>query len=184
MMSIQSQAWLRPVIAHLSRTLLAGAAIAFTVSAAMSPAQGAENKLIGGDYKLGPFLSMNTVTPVDKSDHVLVQFVRSDRMTSGNPDFNFDCTLSEQDDQTAAGGKHHGISNCLHKSGDRVYYSFEGTHKVATEQGGSWKANFEGTMRWLGGTGKFQKLTGTGSYKGSITPEEGGSATWQGEVAY
>ena len=84
MIGMPNEAWLRGAIAPASKTLLVGMAIALGMVAAMSPALGVDTKRIEGEYKLGPFLSMNTVTPVDKTDHVLVQFVRSDRMTSGS----------------------------------------------------------------------------------------------------
>lgn len=140
---------------------------------------------ISGTYAQGATLSTSMLTPGDRSGHQMVQFVRLDTMSSANPDFNFQCTLFEQDDHVALTGTHHGSTDCVHKNGDRAFFSFEGKHKAITKPDGTWLEEvFDGTLRWTGGTGRFQNIKGQGTYKGGIKPDTGGSSTWQADVSY
>jgi hypothetical protein len=58
------------------------------------------------------------------------------------------------------------------EDGEQVYGTFEGAVKTVAGQDGSWKSTWEGTYRYVGGTGKYKNIKGTGKYKGSIGSKE------------
>jgi hypothetical protein len=72
-------------------------------------------------------------------------------------------------------------------SGDRTFTSYEGLTTRRTNADGSWEAKFEGKLRFTGGTGTFQGITGTGSYIGKASAPGGSTptaATFEWQVEY
>ena len=76
-----------------------------------------------------------------------------------------------QDDQIDGSGKHAGVAVDIMKNGDTVFQVYQGTHKTTMKEGGAWEVNYQGTMQFRGGTGKYKNATGKGAYKGKITPD-------------
>jgi hypothetical protein len=62
-----------------------------------------------------------------------------------------------------------------HTDGNRDFGTFEG--KVVTANG---QTSIEGTWKYRGGTGKFNNLTGGGTYKGRLTSPVDVENTWEG----
>jgi hypothetical protein len=105
-------------------------------------------------------------------------------MDSANPDFNgVLCTLYNQEDAVKGTGSHRGHVNCVHKGGDRNFFSYDGTHRTLTKDDKSWEVPFEGKVQWTGGTGRFKELKGFATYRGLVTPA-GGASNWEGVVEY
>jgi hypothetical protein len=46
------------------------------------------------------------------------------------------------------------------ENGDKIYYEFTGTLQTVVAADGSKKSSFEGSVRWTGGTGKYQGVRG------------------------
>ena len=55
---------------------------------------------------------------------------------------------------------------------DLSYFGWEGTTKVVPKDGGAFDLTGSGTFTWLGGTGKYQKLSGSGTYAGNVAPSD------------
>ena len=76
-----------------------------------------------------------------------------------------------QDDQVGGSGKHAGICADIMKNGDTVFQVYKGTHKTTVKEGGAWEVNYQGTMEFKGGTGRYKDAKGKGSYKGKVTAD-------------
>ncbi len=73
-------------------------------------------------------------------------------------------------DETDGTGTHRGHFLQIHEGGDRSYGTFEGTHVTTNRPDGSWSVKWEGTYRYLGGSGRYLGIRGEGSYTGRSTP--------------
>jgi hypothetical protein len=78
-------------------------------------------------------------------------------------------------DLIAGNGPQHGYFVNEHADGDRDFGTFEG--KIVTTGG---EVAIEGNWKYTGGTGKFQGLTGGGTYKGRMTSATEVENTWEG----
>jgi uncharacterized protein (DUF2147 family) len=76
-----------------------------------------------------------------------------------------------QDDQIEGSGKHKGVAVNIMKNGDTVFQVYAGTHKTTVKEGGAWELNYQGTMEFKGGTGKYKDAKGKGTYKGKVTAD-------------
>jgi hypothetical protein len=112
----------------------------------------AEKKKITYSKKSKQFVSQTTVYPGDVPNHELVQFVRVDTVTTiSDPDFEMVEQLAYgQLDQVAGTGSHRGYTTFIHKSGEKSYVSWEGTHKTAVKEGGAWETPYEGKFQFTG----------------------------------
>lgn len=81
-------------------------------------------------------------------------------------------------------GKHFGAAKCHNAKGDVAYYRFEGTHRSTSKTDGSMENDWEGRIHFVGGTGRFEKLSGEGSYRGHRTSANVGYSTWSADVTY
>src|SRR5215469_8502220 len=141
-------------------------------------------KKIMATNKPGPFISRTVVSPGDDPQHELVLMIRRNTTTSSDPDWNeTEQIVYEQDDEVAETGTHRGYYRRLHKNGETDYGPYEGTHKTAVKEDGSWETTWEGTYQMIGGTGKFKNIKGSGTYRGKATAQ-GALTEWEGEVEY
>ena len=69
-------------------------------------------------------------------------------------------------------GKQTGYYVDTHEDGTQTYGTFEGTIETIAKPDGSWKSHWEGTYKYVGGTGKFKNIKGNGEYKGQASSEE------------
>jgi hypothetical protein len=106
-------------------------------------------------------------------------------MSSSDPDFDGAvCVLFAQSENVPDGdGPDRGHSNCLHRNGDRSYFSYIGRYRVVAKDDKTWEVPFEGNFQFTGGTGKFKSLRGTGTHRGVVSPA-GGKSAWEARVDY
>jgi hypothetical protein len=72
-------------------------------------------------------------------------------------------------DEVDGSGVHKGHFIDTHTDGSQCYGDFEGHTKTVANADGSWKATWEGTYRYLGGSGICKGLRGGGKYTGSAS---------------
>jgi hypothetical protein len=72
-------------------------------------------------------------------------------------------------DEVDGSGPHKGFFIDTHADGSQCYGDFEGSTKTTANTDGSWSATWEGSYRYLGGSGICKGLRGSGKYKGSAS---------------
>jgi hypothetical protein len=108
----------------------------------------------------------------DAPNHEYVQGVYSFPIKSSNPEWDGINEIGYgQVDQIAGTGRHWGIGQFFLKSGDQVWYRYQGTHKTVTKDSGVWETTFEGSADFVGGTGKYKNVNGNVTYQGKDTAE-------------
>jgi hypothetical protein len=109
----------------------------------------------------------------DGSNHELKQQVDASEITFSDPRFG---TAQEivyiTADEIDGSGPHFGHFIDTHSGGWHCYGDFKGGTKVVVESDGSWVATWEGTYRYLGGSGICKGLRGSGKYKGRASSTE------------
>lgn len=109
----------------------------------------------------------------DVPNHEVVQEILLQNSKFSSPDFKpVEEWIHIQTDQTDGTGSHKGYYIMFHRGGDQTYGTFEGTHKTVAKDDGSWATTWEGTYRYVGGTGKYKNIKGAGTYKGRASPKE------------
>ena len=148
----------------------------------------AQDKKAAGTAKFGPTFSQTMLLPPDTPKHEVMLVNRIQTWTSTDPDWNnVESNQFVYSDYTAGSGSHRGYNVNLHPGGDRTFTSYEGLTTRRTNADGSWEAKFEGKLRFTGGTGTFQGITGTGSYIGKASASGGSTptaATFEWQVEY
>jgi len=161
--------------------------VSLLISLVLSEAALAEDKKVSGTGKFGPTLSQVILFPGDVPKHEVSLFNRLQFWNSADPDWNnVAVTQFVYSDYTAGNGYHRGHNANIHPNGDRTFISYEGQTTRTMSPDGSWEAKFEGKMRFTGGTGKFQGITGQGTYIGKASSAGGtapisGTFEWQAE---
>ena len=146
------------------------------------PPVNAAEKATGATKDYQVLSTVNSAIP-DKPGHAFRQITQTYKSTGSSDLANFSATSVIQQDVLGADirGKGYGINH--HADGDLSYVSVEGTTKITPKEGGAFELNGSGTFKWIGGTGKYQKLSGDGTYscKGNQTRTE---CNWEGEPQY
>ena len=133
----------------------------------------AEEVVLSG--KFGQVLSSTTASPEMPKSIKLEQKVRVDQLTSANPDWNgAELILYEHSVSFPAYGTYKIYGVLESKNGDKVFMQFAGKWDVVSKDGEFVEAPFEAKGDLLGGTGKFQGISGPVLHKGKVTPSEGG----------
>jgi hypothetical protein len=167
----------------LLRIVISSVAAAVLVASSIFSTQAVEKKKISGVNNFGPHVSQSISSPGDVPNHEIVQSIRLDTVTSSDPDFNGSRYINyEQVDQVAGTGSHRGYGKQITKNGDEIYWKWEGSHQTVAKDG-AWESTFQGTFQYVGGTGKFRNIKGSGTYKGTVSPK-GGAGNWEAEVEY
>jgi len=172
-------------LACRSRAVLIFAILVSLLSLALSEDASAEGKKISGTAKFGPTLSQTTLLPGDVPQHQVALVTRLQSWNSADPDWNnVEVTNFVFSDFTAGTGYHRGYNANVHPGGHRTFLGFEGRSNRTTNPDGSWESKFEGKLWFTGGTGKFQGVTGEGSYIGKSGAASGtapisGTYEWQ-----
>jgi hypothetical protein len=108
--------------------------------------------------------------------------------TSSDPAWNnLNVTQFVFSDYVAGTGYHRGHNGNVHPGGDRTFLTYEGRTTRTTNSDGSWESKFEGTMRFTGGTGKFEGIKGEGRYVGKASAPSASappSATFEWQAEY
>ncbi len=118
-------------------------------------------------------VSRSTFEVGDVPNHNIVQEVS--RHVSKFSDTRFNPTdewVQSLTDEVDGTGTHRGQFIQFHPGGDRTYGSFEGRHATTTKTDGSWAVKWEGTYKYLGGSGRYRGIRGEGTYTGHSTPAE------------
>jgi hypothetical protein len=126
--------------------------------------------------------TLNSAIP-DKAGHSVRQVVQTYKSTGSSDLANFSATNVAQQDVLGGDikGRAYGINQ--HANGDLSYVSAEGTTKITPKEGGAFELIGSGTFKWIGGTGKYQKLSGDGTYSCKGT-QAGTECQWEGEAQY
>ena len=75
-------------------------------------------------------------------------------------------------------GVHHGYVKFT-KNGDAIYAKWEGKVTTVQTTEGAPATSFEGILAYTKGTGKFENIKGSGTYKGEFISKTEYSAEWQ-----
>ena len=106
----------------------------------------------------------------DGSNHEVRQEVQLSEIAFSDPRFG---TAQEivyiTSDEVDGSGPHRGHFIDTHSDGAQCYGDFEGATKTVAKPDGSWVATWEGTYRYLGGSGICKGLRGSGKYKGGAS---------------
>ena len=144
--------------------------VAFTI-AVNSTTNAAEQ--IEQTYVKNNFITASKTTLPLGGGHEVTQELSIADIKYSKTDFN---TKSEwayiHTDTLDGSGKQTGYYIDTHEDGTQTYGTFEGTIETTAKPDGSWKSNWEGTYKYLGGTGKFKNIKGNGEYKGQASSEE------------
>jgi hypothetical protein len=142
----------------------------------------AADKVNGLNKDVQVLSEVNSVIP-DKPGHSFKQITETWKSTGSGDLANFLATAVEQQDVIGGDITVKGYATGHHASGDLSYAGWEGTSKVVPKQGGAFEFTGGGKFEWLGGTGKFQKISGQGTYtcKGN---QAGVECAWEGEPKY
>jgi hypothetical protein len=124
-----------------------------------------------GSGKVIALLAETRMQPGDKQGHELTMARRLDTITYSDPVLGTgQATVVALSDYVAGSGLHRGYFAIKHPNGDSTFTSYEGATKATPRAGGPPDVMFEGTWQYLGGTGKFDGISGGGTYKGGVTP--------------
>jgi hypothetical protein len=126
------------------------------------PANAAEK--VSGVNKDYQVLSTVSSAIPDKPGHTFRQIVQTWKATGSSDLANFLGTAVLQQEAIGGDTKTRGYGTGRTANGDLSYFSLEGTSKVTPKEGAAFEVNGSGTFKWLGGTGKYQKLSGDGTY--------------------
>ncbi len=127
-------------------------------------------------------LSETSVNIPDKPGHTFKQVVLVWKSISANPNFGeaWTSAVAQQDNigtditERAYGTNHY-------PNGDMSYFSFEGVAKTTKKDGADFEVAGQGKFTFLGGTGKFKTIKGSGTYTCKFTPK-GGQCDWEAEA--
>jgi hypothetical protein len=120
--------------------------------------------------KVGPVLAETKMLPGDKPGHEVTMVRRMDTLTYSDPLFaSGQATVVAVTDYVGGNGPHRGYFAISHPNGDKTFTSYEGATTATPQPSGTPKVTFEGKWQLTGGTGKFEGITGGGTYKGGLT---------------
>jgi len=121
--------------------------------------------------KVTALLSETKMLPGDKPGHELMMVRRMDTISYSDPIFSSgQAVVATFADYTAGSGPHRGYFAVTHPNGDKTFTTYEGIAKATPNASGPPDVTFEGKWSFVGGTGKFDGISGGGTYKGGGTP--------------
>ena len=118
-------------------------------------------------------ISKSAIALTESPNHEISQEVLLQNSKYSSPDFQVtEEWIYIQSDQIDGTGTHKGYYTYVLKGGEQTYGTFEGSHKTVAKEDGSWLTTWDGTYKYLGGTGKYKNIKGTGTYKGKVGSKE------------
>lgn len=130
----------------------------------------AETASFTANGKVVAILSETKMMPGDKPGHELTMVRRMDTISYSDPIFSSgQAVIAAFTDYTAGSGSHRGYFAVTHPSGDKTFTTYEGMTKTTAKASGPPDVTFEGKWSFVGGTGKFDGITGGGTYRGGLT---------------
>ena len=170
-----THAWLQSIVVVLA---LAFGAIAITADAAEKKEQTCVKTNLRTAHK-------TVVTIGDVPNHEISQELSISDLKCPIPDFkNMEEWAYIHSDMTDGSGNQNGYFVDTHEDGSKTYGDFQGTIKTTVKDGGSWEANWEGSYKYLGGSGKYKNIKGNGTYKGRMSSTEPGKEESREVVEY
>jgi hypothetical protein len=135
--------------------------------------QAAQKKEISYIKTYSKSISKSSFAIDNVPNHEVVQELILQKSRFSSPDFAPEEEwIHLQTDQTDGTGSHRGYYIEIHPGGEQTYGTFDGTHKTVAKDDGSWSSTWEGTYRYVGGTGKYKNIKGGGTYRGRASPKE------------
>jgi hypothetical protein len=135
----------------------------------------AEKKTVTLDGKFGEVKQEHTLTPDEAMGVKLGQKVRVDQLSSNDPDFNGSTiTLYEHGVNFPTFGTYTVYGVVATPKGDKAFLRYEGKWNGVTKDGQFVEAPFLANGELTGGTGKFERITGTVRQSGKVTPATSG----------
>jgi hypothetical protein len=136
--------------------------------------------------KTGSFTAAKTTIPIgDVPGHELVQETSKWNIKYSDPSFK---TKEEWDyvdsDLVDGNGKQTGYFVDIHEDGSTSYGNFEGTMTTKVQNDGAWESTWEGTYKYVGGSGKYKNIKGSGTYKGRMSSKEAAREEGKETVEY
>lgn len=118
-----------------------------------------------------------TASIPDKASHDLGVVEIAGQQTSPDPKWD-DAAITYWGiaDLTQGSGPQRGYFRNAHADGDQDWGTFDG--KITTSDQ---EVTIEGTWQYTGGTGKFQRISGSGTYKGRMISPTELTTDWSGE---
>ena len=118
-------------------------------------------------------ISKSTITLTESPNHEVTQEVLLQNSKYSSPDFQVtEEWIYIHSDQIDGTGTHKGYYTYVLIGGEQAYGTFEGSHKTVAKEDGSWTSTWDGTYKYLGGTGKYKNIKGSGTYKGKVGSKE------------
>ncbi len=85
-------------------------------------------------------------------------------------------------DLVGGNGPHEGYVEFT-KNGDSAFGKWQGKVTTTLSAEGVPATSFEGTTTWIKGTGKFESIQGTGTYKGEFISKTEYAVAWEGKYS-
>ena len=140
----------------------------------------AGGKNISGTGKPIALISETKTIPGDDPNHEFALSTSLHIINSSDPDWNnVQVKHIVVTDYTAGTGIGRGYRIHSHPGGDQTVMAIEGMTKTVMKSESFPDISFEGKWWFTGGTGKFEGITGSGTYWGKVT-EEGVTYDWEG----
>src|SRR5262245_47724676 len=143
-------------------TVLVSIVLATVLTLSISyPAPAAEK--VAGINKDFQTLSETSANVPGQPGHTLKQITLLWKSVSSNPDFGeaWASAVAQQDTIGTDSTERGYLTNHL-QNGDVNYVSWEGAVKTTMKDGGDFDTVAKGKFTWLGGTGKFKTIKGSG----------------------
>lgn len=128
-----------------------------------------------------------SIKPGDRPEHELVLAIRNHAISSIHPDFDGSIqTAYAMHDEYGAGGAQSGYFLYTLTSGEKVWARFNSVDAIKKLTGSkdTWEATYQGSFRFIGGTGKYAAIRGGGTYQGTVRPTTGFQETFACEAEY
>jgi hypothetical protein len=157
-----------------SRTLaVSGLSLAMVLGSYALAGQAAEKRELTYVKTYSKSISKSSFMIEDVPNHEVMQEILLQQSRYSGTDFKpVEEWIHIHTDQADGSGSHKGYFFIVLEGGDQTYGTFDGRHKTLTQADGAWSSTWEGSYRYLGGTGKYKHIKGAGTYKGRASPKE------------
>lgn len=150
-------------------TIVSG--LCFATFWTIAPIANAAEKIEQTSSKSNPrIVSRNAIALADVPNHEVGQEVQLSEIKFSHPAFKVkEEWVYNQFNFVGGSGPHWGLFVDVHEDGSQTFGKYEGAQKTVANSDGSWTATWEGTYKYIGGTGKFKNVKGSGTYRGKAS---------------
>lgn len=131
------------------------------------------------------YVKQQTADVGDVEGHALMlDQARGSNRNTGRTDYMSDAEVSnvEAADLVQGNGPHHGYLT-FSKSGETAIAKWSGNVTTTLSQNKTPMTSFEGKWAFVKGTGQYQGITGSGTYRGRFTAQTEYTVDWKGEYS-